>query len=89
MRLTNRLTFRYPINAGSTWAISVRNLPSGSRRATTTPQGHCTMREKVDKELDKLQEEGISSPVTNSSWAATVVPVFNPMVLFVFAETTS
>ena len=36
------------------------------------------MREKADKELDMLQEEGIISPVTNSSWAAAVVPVLKP-----------
>ena len=37
-----------------------------------------TMREKVDKELDRLQEEGIISPIMNSSWAAAVVPVLKP-----------
>ena len=37
-----------------------------------------TMREKVDREIDRLQKEGIISPVSNSSWAAAVVPVLKP-----------
>ena len=37
-----------------------------------------TMREKVDKELDRLQEDGIISRATNSSWVAAVVPVLKP-----------
>ena len=36
------------------------------------------MGEKVDKELDGLQEEGIISPITNSSWTDAVVPVVKP-----------
>ena len=44
-------------------------------KARTVPY---TMREKVDKELDRLQEEGIISPVTNSSWAAAVVNMLKP-----------
>lgn len=31
--------------------------------------------EKVDLELDRLQKEGIISPVQNSAWAAPIVPV--------------
>ena len=34
-----------------------------------------TLREKVDNELSRLQEEGIMSPISNSPWAAHVVPV--------------
>ena len=41
-------------------------------KARTVP---FTLRAKVDQELDRLQKEGIISPVTNSSWAAAVVPV--------------
>ena len=37
-----------------------------------------TMREKVEEELVRLEEEGIISPVTSSSWAAAVVPVLKP-----------
>lgn len=41
-------------------------------KARTVPY---TLRAKVDRELDRLMREGIISPVTNSSWAAPVVPV--------------
>ena len=34
-----------------------------------------TLIEKVDKELSRLQEEGIISPISNSPWASLVVPV--------------
>ena len=34
-----------------------------------------TVREKIDKEIDRLLKEGIISPVTNSPWAAPIVPV--------------
>ena len=44
-------------------------------KARTVPY---TLRAKVDQELDRLQKEGIISPVTNSSWAAAVVPVVKP-----------
>ena len=50
-------------------------VPPKFCKARTVPY---TMREKVDKEPDRLQEEGIISPVTNSSWAAAVVPVLKP-----------
>ena len=50
-------------------------VPPKFCKACTVPY---TMREKVDKELDRLKEEGIISPVTNSSWAAAVVPVLKP-----------
>ena len=33
------------------------------------------LREKVDKELQRLQDQGIISPVTFSDWAAPIVPV--------------
>ena len=36
------------------------------------------MREKVDAELDRLQKEGIISPIQNSPWAAPIVPVLKP-----------
>ena len=52
-----------------------RQVPPKFCKARTVPY---TMREKVDKELDRLQEEDIISPVTNSSWAAAVVPVLKP-----------
>ena len=36
------------------------------------------LRAKVDHEIDRLLQEGIISPVTNSPWAAPVVPVLKP-----------
>ena len=33
------------------------------------------LRDKVDKELDRLKEQGIITPITNSRWASPVVPV--------------
>ena len=47
-------------------------LPAKFCKARTVPY---TLREKVDKELSRLQEEGIISPISNSPWAAPVVPV--------------
>jgi hypothetical protein len=34
--------------------------------------------EKVDKEIDHLQREGVIEKVTNSPWAAPIVPVVKP-----------
>ena len=34
-----------------------------------------TLKEKVERELDRLKEEGIIEPVTFSEWAAPIVPV--------------
>ena len=36
------------------------------------------LRDKVDKELQRLTEENIISPVTFSPWAAAIVPVLKP-----------
>lgn len=36
------------------------------------------LREKVERELDRLQQEGIIEPVTFSEWAAPIVPVSKP-----------
>ena len=47
-------------------------VPPKFCKARTVPY---TLRDKVDRELDRLQREGIISPVTHSSWAAPVVPV--------------
>lgn len=33
------------------------------------------LRQKVEKELDRLEEEGIIVPVKHSDWAAPIVPV--------------
>ena len=33
------------------------------------------LRDRVDAELGRLEEEGIISPITNSPWAAAIVPV--------------
>ena len=33
------------------------------------------MKEAIDRELDRLEAEGILEPVTYSEWAAPVVPV--------------
>ena len=44
-------------------------------KAHTVPY---TLREKMDQELDRLEQEGIISPVTSSSWAAHIVPVLKP-----------
>ena len=47
-------------------------VPSKFCKARTVPY---TLRDKVDKELCRLQREGIISPISNCSWAAPVVPV--------------
>ena len=41
-------------------------------RARTVPYA---IREELDKELSRLESEGIINPITNSKWAAAVVPV--------------
>ena len=33
------------------------------------------MREKVEQELDRLQQQGVLTPVAFSDWAAPIVPV--------------
>ena len=33
------------------------------------------LKEKVERELQKLEDQGIISPVTHSDWAAPIVPV--------------
>lgn len=44
-------------------------------KARTVPYA---LREKVDRELIRLEKEGIITPVTNSPWAAPIVPVLKP-----------
>ena len=41
-------------------------------KARTVPH---TLKPKVDAELDRLEQEGIITPVQYSRWAAAVVPV--------------
>ena len=61
---------------GRQFAIEVDpSVPPKFCKARTVPY---TLRAKVDQELDRLQKEGIISPVTNSPWAAAVVPVVKP-----------
>ena len=61
---------------GRQFAIEVDpTVPPKFCKARTVPY---TLRAKVDQELDRLQKEGIISPVTNSPWAAAVVPVVKP-----------
>ena len=48
------------------------SVPAKFCRAYTVPY---TLREKVDKELSHLQQEGIIVHISNSSWGAPVVPV--------------
>ena len=38
----------------------------------------CTLKTKVEVELDRLIAEGFISPVTHSDWAAAIVPVLKP-----------
>ena len=58
---------------GQKFAIEVDpSVPPKFCKARTVPY---TLRAKIDQEIDRLQSEGIISPVTNSSWAAPVVPV--------------
>ena len=37
-----------------------------------------TMKPKIEQELNRLQQEGIISPVDLSEWAAPIVPVTKP-----------
>ena len=48
------------------------SVPAKFCKARTVPYA---MRSKVDKEITRLQEEGIISPISHSPWAAPVVPV--------------
>ena len=58
---------------GKSFSIVVDpSVPANFCKARTVPY---TLREKVDKELSRLQEEGIISPISNSPWAAPVVLV--------------
>ena len=58
---------------GKSFSIAVDpSVPTKFCKACTVPY---TAREKVDKELSHLQEEGIISPISNSPWAAPVAPV--------------
>ena len=50
-------------------------IPPKYCRARAVPY---TMKEKVTAELDRLVSEGIISPITNSPWAAAIVPVMKP-----------
>ena len=50
-------------------------VPPKFCKARTVPY---MLRDKVNQELDRLQNEGIISPVTSSSWAAAIVPVLKP-----------
>lgn len=36
------------------------------------------MREKIENELKRLQEEGTIQPVQFSEWAAPIVPILKP-----------
>ena len=58
---------------GKTFSINVDpTVAAKFCKARTVPY---TLREKVEKELHRLQQEGIISPISHSSWAAPVVPV--------------
>ena len=48
------------------------SVPAKFCKARTVPYA---LRNKVDKEITRLQEEGIISPISSSPWAAPVVPV--------------
>ena len=48
------------------------SVPAKFCKARTVPYA---LRSKVDREISRLQEEGIISPISNSPWAAPVVPV--------------
>ena len=50
-------------------------VPAKFCRARTVP---FSVKEKVERELDRLVEQGIISPVKYSAWAAPVVPVAKP-----------
>ena len=51
------------------------NTPPIFHRARSVPYA---MRDKVEKELKRLQEEGTIEPVEFSEWAAPIVPVLKP-----------
>ena len=48
------------------------SVPAKFCKARTVPY---TMKSKVDQELNRLQKQGIISPISHSHWAAPVVPV--------------
>jgi hypothetical protein len=58
---------------GSTVKLSVNDQAKPKfYRPRTVPY---MLREKVEAELDRLQEQGVISPVKTSQWAAPIVPV--------------
>ena len=58
---------------GKLFSITVDpSVPAKFCKARTVP---FALRDRVDEEISRLQEEGIISPIANSPWAAPVVPV--------------
>jgi len=47
------------------------------------------LRQKVEHELERLQNQDVITPVPHSDWAAPIVPVVKVMALFVYAEITN
>ena len=52
-----------------------KNVPPKYCNARPVPY---TMRDKVDVEIDRLLKDKIIEPITNSKWAAPIVPVLKP-----------
>ena len=58
---------------GDTVSIHIDPLiPPKFCKAMTLPYA---MREKVEKKLQQLQDQGIITPVKHSEWAASIVPI--------------
>ena len=78
-KVTNRFPEVFSTDLAELKALKV-NIPIGN----TQPKFHkarnvpYAMKEKVNKELDRLVEEKIIEPVQYSMWAAPIVPVLKP-----------
>ena len=59
-------------------SIAIQIIPSAKPKFFKPRPVSYHLRDKVELELNRLQQQGIISPVNFSSWAAPIVPVLKP-----------